>query len=141
MRDSSSPTTCCSSVIDLGNGVAPRASREVNGETGGLDVDVRAERRGAQERAGSIGRRALHLHLHRRPGQEFGDRTLPYHLAVVNDGDRVAGPLDFIEKMRRENHRASLGDQGLNHVTHVVHTRGVQPVHRLIQDQELRVAK
>jgi hypothetical protein len=52
-------------------------------------------------RAGAcpVGVGALDLHLEGGPGEQLGDRSLPDHLAAIDDGHRVAGALDLVEEM------------------------------------------
>jgi len=63
------------------------------------------------------------------------------HLAVVDDGDRVARALDLVEEVRGEHHGATFAHERQDHVAHLVHASRVEPVHRLVQDQELRVSE
>ena len=83
---------------------------------------------------------AFDLHDEGRPGQEVGDGPLADDLAPVHDGHRVTGPLDLVEEVGGEHDGATLGHQGQDHVPHVLHPGRVQPVHRFVQDQELRVS-
>ena len=89
--------------------------------------------------AGPIGLGALDLERERCSGEQLGDRTLPDDVAPVHDGHGVTGPLDLVEEMRGQHDRAPLGHQGEDHVAHLLHAGRVEPVHRLVQDQQLGV--
>ena len=98
-----------------------------------------APMRGAFEQgAGPIGLGALDLERERGSRQQLGDRSLADDVAPVHDGDGVTGPLDLVEQVRGEHDGAALGHEREDHVAHLVHAGRVEPVHRLVQDQQLR---
>ena len=82
---------------------------------------------------------AFDLHPDRRPGQQLGDGPLADDPAPVDDGHRIAGPLDLVEEMGREHDGATLGDERQDHVAHLLHARRVEPVHGLVEDEQLGV--
>ena len=94
-----------------------------------------------EQAAGPVGVGALDLHLEGRPGEQLGDRTLPDDLAAVDDGHRVAGALDLVEEVGRQHDGATLGHERLDHVADVEHAGRVEPVHRLVEDQQLGIAE
>ena len=61
--------------------------------------------------------------------------------AVVDDRHRVAGALDLVQQVRGQHHGPALVGQAGDHRPHLVHARRVEPVHRLVQDQQLGVAE
>ena len=73
--------------------------------------------------------------------QEFGDGALADDLTAVHDRDGVARALHFVKEVRGQHDGAALGDEGTNHLAHVVHATRVEAVHRFVQDQELRIAE
>ncbi len=103
--------------------------------------DVGAERGAVEQVARPVGVGALDLDFEGGPGEQLGDRTLADHRAAVDDGHRVAGALDLVEEVGRQHHGAALGHERLDHVAHVEHPPRVEPVHRLVEDQQLRVAE
>ena len=120
----------------------PRPGRQRDPEPGRSPTSiVGADGGGVEEGAGSIGLGALDLERERRAGQQLGDRSLADDVAPVHDGDGVAGPLDLVEEMRGQHDRAALGHEREDHVAHVVHAGRVEPVHRLVEDQQLGVAE
>ena len=128
--------------VDLGHDVACRALRQRDAEPVRFDRDVRAERSWRRAtRAARVGVGALDLQLEGRAGQELGDRSLPDDLAAVDDGDGVAGALHLVEEVRGQDDGAALGDEREDHVAHLEHAAGVEAVHRLVEDQQLRVAE
>jgi hypothetical protein len=60
---------------------------------------------------------------------------------VVHDGDGVAGPLDLIEKVGGQHDRAALGHHRQDQFTHLSHPGRVEPVHRLVQEEQLGVGQ
>ena len=74
------------------------------------------------------------------PGQQLGDRSLADDVAPVHDGHGVTGALDFVEQVRGQHDRAALGHERQDHLSHVLHAGRVEPVHRLVQDEQLGVA-
>ena len=76
-----------------------------------------------------------------RAADKLIDRALAHDPSAVDDRDRVAGALDLVQQVRAEHHRPSLVDQRADHRAHLVHPRWVEPVHRLVQDQQLGVAE
>ena len=92
-----------------------------------------------EERAGPIGLGAFDLERERRARQQLGDRSLADDVAPVDDGHGVAGPLHLVEEVRGQHDGAALGHEGEDHLAHVLHAGGVEPVHRLVEDQQLGV--
>ncbi len=60
---------------------------------------------------------------------------------MIDDRDGVAGPFDLVQEVRRQHDRAALGDQRQDHVAHLAHTGRIETVHRLVQDQQLRITE
>ncbi len=60
---------------------------------------------------------------------------------MVHDGHRVAGALDLVEQMRREDDGPALVDQAGDHGAHLVHSGRIQAVHGLVQDEQLGIAE
>jgi hypothetical protein len=60
---------------------------------------------------------------------------------MVDDRDRVTGPLNLVQEVRRRHDCPSIVDQALDHRLHLVPSGWVNPVHRLVQDQKLRIAE
>ena len=89
----------------------------------------------------AVGVGALDLEPHRRPGQQVGDGPLADDPAPVDDGHRVARPLHLVEEVGREHDRAALGHQSEDHVAHVLHARRIEAVHRLVENEQLRIAE
>ena len=107
----------------------------------GLTPTCAPNARPVEQAAGPVGLGALDLYLERGPGQELGDRSLPDDLALVHDGHRVAGALHLVEQVRRQHHGAPLGDERVDHVAHLEHAAGIEPVHRFVEDQQLGVTE
>jgi hypothetical protein len=70
-----------------------------------------------------------------------GDRALGHHPAAVDDRREVARLLHLVQQMRREQHRAALRHQRAHQPAELENARRVEPVDRLVQDQQLRVAE
>ena len=125
-----------------------------------MDVDARLDEAAVDRRcvvgadAQAVFDRLDHLAVEQRPcaqvvarGDEHGlgvagelvDRALDDDAAAVDDRDRVAGLLDLVEQVRGEDDRAPLGDEPADHEAELLHAGGVEPVHRLVEDQELGV--
>ena len=62
-------------------------------------------------------------------------------LPSIDDRDLVADLLDFVEQVRGKEHGPSLGDKAADHVPELVDAGRIEPVGRLVEDQELRVGK
>ena len=60
---------------------------------------------------------------------------------MVDDRHRIAGAFHLVQQVRRQHDRSPLLDQAPDHLPHLVHPGRVEPVHRLVQDQELRVTE
>ena len=60
---------------------------------------------------------------------------------MVDDGDRVAGALDLVKQVRGQHDGPALVGQAGDHRPHLVHARRVEPVHRLVQDEQLGVSE
>ena len=69
------------------------------------------------------------------------DRPLADDLAMIDDGHGAAGAFHLVEQVRGQHDGASLVDQAADHVPHLVHAGRVQAVHRLIEDEQLRVGQ
>ncbi len=63
------------------------------------------------------------------------------HPALVDDRDLVAGLLDLVEQMGREEHGAALVDERANQVACLEDAGRVEPVHRLVENQQRRVGE
>ncbi|HEY2936782.1 MAG TPA: hypothetical protein VGJ25_09280 [Gaiellaceae bacterium] len=77
----------------------------------------------------------------RRLAGELVDRALDHDAALVDDRDRVAGLLDLVEQVGGEDDRAPFLDEPADHEAELLHAGRVQPVHRLVEDQQLRIAE
>ena len=77
----------------------------------------------------------------RAAAHELVDRALGDDLAHVDDRREVAGLLDLVEQVRGQQHGAPLGDQLADQVAHLEDAGRVEPVHRLVEDQQLRVGQ
>jgi hypothetical protein len=62
-------------------------------------------------------------------------------LPTVDDGNLVADLLHLVEEVGGQEHRSTLRDEAADHVAELVNAGGIEPVGRLIQDQELRVCE
>jgi hypothetical protein len=60
---------------------------------------------------------------------------------VVHDGDGVAGPLDLVEEVGGQHDRAAIGHHRQDQFTHLGHPGRIQPVHRLVQEEQLGVGQ
>ena len=76
-----------------------------------------------------------------RAADQFVDGALPDDPPVVDDRYRVARALDLVQEVRRQHHGPPLADQARDHGPHLVHSGRVEPVHRLVQDEQLRVTQ
>ena len=91
-------------------------------------------------RPGGFG--AVDLHDHgARAADQLVDGALADDPAAVDDRHRVAGALHLVQQVRRQHHGPPLVGQARDHRPHLVHARRVEAVHRLVQDQQLRVAE
>ena len=77
----------------------------------------------------------------RPPGGQLVEPALCDDLALVEDRGGVARALDLVEQVRGEQHRAALGNERANQLAHLADSGRVKPVHRLVEDQQLRVGK
>ena len=75
------------------------------------------------------------------PRDELVDRALGDDLAEVDDRREVAGLLDLVEQVRGEQHGAALADQLADQVAELEDAGRVEPVHRLVEDQQLGVGE
>ena len=78
-------------------------------------------------------------HRGARAADQLVDGALADHPPAVDDRHRVAGALDLIEQVRGQHDGAALIGQAGDHGPHLVHARRVEPVHRLVQDEQFRV--
>ena len=73
---------------------------------------------------------------------QFGQRPFKQYMAVVDDADLLDHLLHLAQKMARDQHRRV---RGSGHVpderAHLLNARGVQPVRRFVQNQQLRAAQ
>ena len=74
-------------------------------------------------------------------GRQLGERALHDDAAVIDDRDRVADLLHLVEQVRGEQHRAAFRDEAADHAPELVDAGRVEPVGRLVQDQQLRVGE
>ena len=72
---------------------------------------------------------------------ELLERAHRDDLALVDDRHLVARLLDLVEDVRREHHRASLVDERAEQAAELEDAGGVEAVHRLVEDQQLRVGE
>ena len=61
--------------------------------------------------------------------------------AAVDDRDLVAGLLDLVEQVRREEHGAALVDERADEAAHLEDAGRVEAVHRLVEDQQRGVGE
>ena len=61
--------------------------------------------------------------------------------AAVDDGDSVTGPFDLVEQVGGQHDGAALGHQRQDHVADPGYPGGVESVHRLVQNEQLRVSQ
>jgi hypothetical protein len=130
-------------AVDFGDDLAPRARRQRDPQPQrrwhGLDAGTEG---GAREQGtGPAGFGAFDLKRERRPRQQLGDRSLLDDAAAVHDGDSVAGPLHLVEEVGGQHDCAALGHHRKDHVAHLSHSGRVEPVHRLVQKEQLRVSE
>ena len=121
--------------VHLGHDLPVGASGEVDVEAVGPDLGAITPRSPGKQFFGPVGSRTVDFQCERRRGKQLGDRPLTDDLAPVDDGHRVAGALDLVEQVGREDDSASFGHQGEDHLAHLQHARGVESVHRLVQDE------
>ena len=69
------------------------------------------------------------------------DRALGDDAALVDDRDDVAGLLDLVEQVRGQQHGAALADELADQVAELEDAGRVEPVHRLVEDQQLGVGE
>jgi hypothetical protein len=124
----------------LGRRGARHAGRQCHRQSAGLDLGRQVEVGRGEQGRGACRLGAVDLQGKCRPGKQFRDRPLPDDLAAVDDGHGIAGPFHFVKQVRGEHDRAALSDQRQDHVAHLAHAGRIQPVHRLVQDQQLRIA-
>ena len=75
-------------------------------------------------------------------GDELVDRPVQDELALVDDRDVVGDLLDLVEEVRRDEHRAPvLLDEEADHLPEGRHAGRVEPVRRLVEDQELGIGE
>jgi hypothetical protein len=99
-----------------------------------------AGRRGEQRRRleGAV---ADDVDRSRPAAHELADRALGDDLAHVDDRRDVTRLLDLVEQVRGQQHGAALADQLPDEVAHLQDAGRVEPVHRLVQDQQRRVGQ
>ncbi len=76
-----------------------------------------------------------------RAAGQLVDGTLADHPAVVDDRHRVAGALDLVEQVRRQDDGTAFVGQAGDHGPHLVHPGRVEAVHRLVEDEQLGVTE
>ena len=106
-------------------------------------VDLGDERRGAQraERAGHIVDGDDQF-VARAAGRELGYRALRDDLPAVDDRGRIARLFDLVEQVRGDEHRPPLLlDHRADHLAELLDPARVQPVGRLVEDQQQRVGE
>ena len=69
------------------------------------------------------------------------DGALCDDAAVVDDRRHVAGLLDLVEQVRGEQHGAALGDELADEAAELEDAGGIEPVERLIEDQQLGIGQ
>jgi hypothetical protein len=70
---------------------------------------------------------------------QLRDRSLDDDASLVDDRDVVAGLLDLVEKVRGEHDRAAPADERADEAAELQDAGRVEAVHRLVQDQKVRV--
>jgi hypothetical protein len=73
----------------------------------------------------------------RAAGRQLGDRALGDDAALVDDRRDVARLLDLVEQVRGQQHRAALGDERAHEPAELEDAGRVEPVDRLVEDQQL----
>ena len=81
------------------------------------------------------------MSIARGPPHELLDRALGDDLAEVDDRRQVARLLDLVEQVRGEQHGAALVDQLADQAAELEDAGRVEPVHRLVEDQQLGVGE
>jgi hypothetical protein len=79
--------------------------------------------------------------LFRRSVAQLGDLAVVDDRARTHDRDVVADLLDLGHVMGAEQHRQAAGGEALDQRAHVAHAGGIEPVGRLVENEELRVAQ
>ena len=64
-----------------------------------------------------------------------------HDLSSIDDRDLVADLFHLVEQVRGEQDGSSLGDEAANHVPELVDAGWIEPIGRLVQNQELGVGK
>ena len=124
---------------DLGDGVSGVPAGNVTGADPAAPGPVCPPRCRRGE-SGPFGFGAPDLDDQRGTCEQFGDRGLSYHSATIDDRHRVTGPLDLVEEVGGEHDRPPFGDERQDHLPDVLHAGRVEPVHRLVEDQQLGIA-
>ena len=127
--------------VDLGDDVAGGPGRQGDAQPQLAHLDAGPDGGGLEQAPGPVGLGAFDLEVQRGPGQQLGDGALADDVAPVHDGHRVTGALDLVEEVRGQHHGAALGHERQDHVAHLVHAGRVEPVHGLVQDEQLGVAR
>ena len=73
--------------------------------------------------------------------REVGQACIGDELAAPNDDDVVGSLLHLAHEVAREQDRPAFGGEPLQEAANPADTLGVEPVHRLIEDQDLRVSQ
>jgi hypothetical protein len=76
-----------------------------------------------------------------RASGEFVNGALADHPAAVDDRHGVAGALHLIQQVRGQHDGAALIGQAGDQRPHLAHARRVEPVHRLVQDEQFGVGE
>ena len=118
-----------------------RGQRDLQPQRRWHGLDAGTESGAREQGTGPAGFGAFDLKPERRPRQQLGDRTLLDDAAAVHDGDSVAGPLHLVEEVGGQHDGAALGHHREDHVAHLSHSGRVEPVHRLVQKEQLGVCQ
>ncbi len=73
--------------------------------------------------------------------RQFRDRALHDNASSIDDRDRIADLLHLVEQVRGEQDRTALGDEATDHVAELAYSSWVEPVRRLVQNEELWVGE
>ena len=74
------------------------------------------------------------------PGAQLGDRPAVHEPALVDDDQPVADRLQLGEQVRRDDHGLALVADVADEPPHVLHPDRVEPVRRLVEDDQLGIA-
>src|SRR3977135_2286565 len=128
-------------VLDQeGDEVAPAALGRARDDQTMLDAGILAPRLKPESCGEGVRRVDLDLKLSRRV-QELRHGREAYELAVVDDRDAGADLLHLAEDVARDEHRLALRGQPAQQIAHLDYACRVQPVRRLIQDEQVWVVQ